>query len=75
MKQWTTEIMAQDPESGEMKRWLGPRVPGVSMTDAQAWCQHNRLGYCRVVGMFVAEVKLKASNAVPLFETYDSALN
>lgn len=53
---WLTEIIAQDPENKKVKKWAGPKVPGINKDDAQNFCNENGLGYCRVVGKFVEEV-------------------
>lgn len=45
-----------DPERRERPgihsyRWFqGPRVPGNTMEEAQAFCDENGLGYCKVIG-------------------------
>lgn len=65
-KMWTTEIWAVHPEiTGnrflhnpryvQSVKWQGPHVPGTSLEDAQRYCNEHGLGYCRVVGEWIAE--------------------
>lgn len=56
MRTYTTEIQALDPETGEMKSWAGPNVPGITLKDAENYCQQNGLGYCKINGELVAEI-------------------
>lgn len=50
MNLYITEIKANG------KIWCGPNVPGISYSDAEAYCQANGLGYCEVIGQLVAEI-------------------
>jgi hypothetical protein len=68
MKQWCTEIKAIDPIDGEMKKWCGPNVPGISQKDAERYCQINGLGYCNIVGELIAEIPCKKGTYEPDFE-------
>lgn len=45
--------------NGELKEFMGPNVPGVSMKDAQQYCERNSLGYCTVIGQLIAEIPVK----------------
>jgi hypothetical protein len=56
MNLYTTQIAAVDPLTGKLCFWCGPNVPGVSFQDAEAYCQRNGLGYCKVHGLLVAEI-------------------
>ena len=56
MKYYVAEIRALSSATGEMTVWAGPIVPGISFRDAQAYCENNGLGYCRVTGLLVAEI-------------------
>jgi hypothetical protein len=49
-----TEIQAIDPETGDLKTWAGPKIKAISYADAEAYCQNNGLGYCKVVGKLVS---------------------
>lgn len=69
MKQYVTEIRAIDPLTGDLKRWVGPNVPGESFEDAARYCQENGLGYCEVTGEFVGEIPWElAQFATTLFD-------
>lgn len=50
---FVTEIKALDPKTGELKTWAGPNVSGISFEHAQAFCDNNGMGYCKVVGRLV----------------------
>lgn len=65
MKHWVTEIKAQDPFTGELKIYGGPNVPGFTYKDAEAYCQMNGLGYCKVIGELVAEIPCKEGTYEP----------
>lgn len=56
MKLWVTEIEAIDPETQEMKTWLGPYIKATSWENAQTYCKQNGLGYCRVTGQLISEI-------------------
>lgn len=59
MKLYTTTIRAIKPSTGELTTYGGPNVPGISFADAQAYCENNELGYCKVDGELVAEIPCK----------------
>lgn len=59
MKEYVTEVKAISPTDGELKKYCGPNVPGISFSDAQAFCENNGLGYCKVIGELVAEIPCK----------------
>lgn len=65
MNLYCTEINAICPHTGEMKKWAGPTVRGISFEDAQNYCELNGLGYCRVVGVLMAEVSCKEGSVEP----------
>lgn len=54
-----TVIRAISPNDGQLKSYAGPHVPGISVEDAQAYCEHNGLGYCKVLGQLSVEIPLK----------------
>jgi hypothetical protein len=56
VRRWVTFLKALDPETLELKTWAGPTVPGISLDDAQAWCELNGFGYLKVTGELVAEI-------------------
>ncbi|KAA5532672.1 hypothetical protein F0919_17990 [Taibaiella lutea] len=56
MSLYTTVIRAISPIDGELKTFLGPNVPGISISDAQNYCEKNELGYCKVDGKLIAEI-------------------
>ncbi len=62
MKTWLTEIRALDPSDGEIKTWAGPRIPAITFGFAEQYCQNNGLGYCKVIGEFVAEIPCKTDD-------------
>jgi len=62
MKLWTTEIWAVQgtidspfEQYNKPTQWQGPYVPGISIEDAQRYCDTHGLGYCRVIGELIAE--------------------
>lgn len=65
MNLYVTEIQAIDPRTGEMKRWGGPDVPGLTHAMAEEYCQQNGLGYCKVIGLLVAVVPTLANGVTP----------
>ena len=65
MNLYTTEIIAICPTTGELLKWGGPRVPGISFKDAEDFCQRNGLGYCRVKGKLVADIPTTENTASP----------
>lgn len=70
MKRWVTEVRAIDPINPERGAilWAGPNVPGETHADAEKYCQKNGLGYCRVVGLLIAEIPWSvAENATLLY--------
>ena len=73
MKQWVTEIQAVDPRTADLKRWVGPNVPGDTEALAQQHCFDNGMGYCRVVGLFICEIPWSiAEQAVLLYNNRDN---
>lgn len=62
---YVTVVRAICPITGELKTFSGPRVPGISEEDANNYCQNNGLGYCKVVGILVAEIPCKEGTFNP----------
>ena len=54
---YTTIIRAS--KDGELKTFSGPHVPGISVADAQQYCEDNGLGYCRILGLLIVEIPCK----------------
>lgn len=54
---WLTEIIAQCPKTKKVKKWAGPKVPGIDQKDAENFCQQNGLGYCKVIGKHIESEK------------------
>lgn len=87
MNLYTTTIRAIDPTDGGLKTWSGPKVPGISFSDAEQFCQNNSLGYCKVDGVFIGEVSQEDLNWEPgddvfkladragVFDNYKKGLN
>ena len=65
MKLFVTEIQAINPLTGELTTWDGPHIPAISWSDAEAYCQENGLGYCKVIGILLAEIPTKADGWTP----------
>jgi hypothetical protein len=77
MKVFTTTIMAICPIDGELKRYAGQNVPGISFATAQEYCNQNGMGYCKVDGILVEEIPCK-SNGNPDWNgciNYENDLN
>lgn len=64
---YVTEIKAIKPSTGELINYCGPEVPGISFQDAQDYCERNGLGYCKVIGLLVAEIPCKEGTYEPDF--------
>jgi hypothetical protein len=62
MNQYTTLIHAVCPHDGQIKTYFGPNIPAISFADAEDYCERNGLGYCKVLGLLVAEVSEDGHN-------------
>lgn len=60
MRYWATTIIAIDPQDKILKSWAGPIVPGITIKDAEWYCQVNGFGFCNVDGELIAEIPLGA---------------
>ena len=60
MNFYTTTIQAINPHNGELTTYMGPCVPGISLGDAQEFCDRNDLGYCKVHGILVDIIVIEA---------------
>lgn len=65
---WCTEITAKCPKTNELTKYAGPHVPGITKSHAEWYCEQNGLGYCKVIGILVAEIPCKENTAEPDWE-------
>jgi hypothetical protein len=65
MDLYYTEIKALSPHTGELKTYIGPKIQAISFEDAQNYCENNGLGYCKVIGICVAEIPCKNGTYEP----------
>ena len=56
-KKFTTILQAIDPKDGQLKTWHGQIIEAKNIVEAKRFCQKNGMGYLRVVGEFIAEIK------------------
>lgn len=61
MNIYTTEIQAICPLTGDLLKWAGPNIKGISRYDAQEYCNRNGLGYCKISGLLVSEIPCDAN--------------
>ena len=64
MNQYATQIKAINPSTGEITTYTGPNVPGINLQDANNYCQANGLGYCKVLGVLIAEIAANENTAI-----------
>lgn len=64
MNLYLTEFKAE--VDGKLVTFCGPNVPGISFKDAQNYCNNNGIGYCKVIGLLVAEISCN-ENYTPNF--------
>jgi hypothetical protein len=67
MKKWVTSIMAVPVTSntdGKPIYFAGPMVEGETIQEAQAYCEANGLGYCKVIGEFIEEIDAPEWDAI-----------
>lgn len=50
-----TQLKAIDPADGELKDWVGPRIPAHSLQEAKDFVNNNGMGYLDVDGKFITE--------------------
>lgn len=55
MLYWATTLVALDPEDGQLKRWQGPHIPGITYEDAQKYIRVSNMGYLTIIGQLVAD--------------------
>lgn len=55
-KKYTTELWALDPQTGELKLWVGPHILATSFTHARQICDTTGKGYLDVTGEFISEI-------------------
>jgi hypothetical protein len=56
MPKYVTKIKAINPKDGVLCEWLGPYIEADSFYDAQIYCENNGLGYCEIIGEYIAEI-------------------
>jgi len=56
-----TSIEAIDPETNELKVWAGPSIVAKSWDSAEKYRVENGLGYCKIVGMAIAEIEINGT--------------
>ncbi len=54
---WLTSIEAINPKTGELETWAGPNVPGVTLKDAERFCNQYGFGYCKVIGKLITTIE------------------
>lgn len=57
MKKFTTNLKAIDPIDREIKTYSGPIIIAKNIIDARRFCKKNGLGYLRITGEFIEEIK------------------
>lgn len=78
MNLYVTEIKAIRPRDGELITYCGPNVPGISVKDAEYYCETNGLGYCKVIGLLISEIPCKPGTLEPDWDKkvdFDAHLN
>jgi hypothetical protein len=78
MKLFSTSITAINPITGHLTKYCGPNIPAISWKEADYYCQHNGLGYCKVDGELIAEIPCKDGTYEPDFGktiNYDNIQN
>lgn len=65
MNIYATTVQAISPIDGELKKYCGPNVPGISEQDARDYCENNGLGYCHIEGLLIAEIPCKEGTHDP----------
>jgi len=65
MKLFTTELKSIDPKDGVLKTWMGQYVEGISIQDAQNYCEQHGLGYLKVLGELISEIPTKKDGITP----------
>jgi hypothetical protein len=57
MLYWATFLYAIDPEDGELKKWQGPHVPGITYEDAKRYIHTAGLGYLTIYGQLITDTR------------------
>lgn len=66
MNLYATKFTAICATSGKLKDYGGPHVQGITLDDAQAWCQINA-GHLVVLGRVLSETPCKEGSCEPDF--------
>lgn len=55
MLYWATYLYAIDPADGQLKKWQGPHIPGVTYADAQKYIIAAGMGYLEIYGQLIID--------------------
>ena len=58
MRQFTTELQAINPKTGELCKWTGEIIEAISYEDAQNYCDEYGLGYLTITGELCEYVEI-----------------
>lgn len=75
MKFFTTELMSIDPTDGQLKKWCGPNVPGISWEDAEWFCQNKGFGYLTVTGELIMEIGTRVDENGFIVPDFDNVVD
>jgi hypothetical protein len=53
---YTTLIKAINPITKELNTFVGPDIEGISIQDAQHYCENNGFGYCEVDSLLISKI-------------------
>jgi hypothetical protein len=59
MVYWATFLYAIDPADGQLKKWQGPHIPGLTYADAQKNIIASGMGYLEIYGQLIFDTDLK----------------
>ena len=62
---WLTQLTAIDPQTEELRVWLGPNISAPSLQEAEMTLAENGLGYCVVIGELIATIHEDESFTTP----------
>ncbi len=54
---WATQLVAIDPEDGQLKKFQGPHIPGITYDDAKKYIKTAGLGYLVIVGQLIMDTR------------------
>lgn len=67
MREWVTQILAVNPQTGMLCSYGGPLVPGRTQAEAETYLQENGLGYCHIVGLHIKTIPFKGADTGKLY--------